>query len=523
MRRINPAEEDAKIKNSRNYSWETPPPQIPENEIAETLESDVVIIGGGISGLAGGARAAQFGLDVTVLEKTDGFVAHGAHVATVGSYLQRENGIHLDKAQFAREWMRICGSRVNEDLLWIYVNRSEEAFDWLMEQGRDNINAVLFGGNYRGPDFTEYCGTHFITRTENSKYKLFGALLMCEVLLDTIESNGGRIFRSTVAEQLEKDNDGRVTSVIAKGSDGKYRRYVGKRGVVLATGDIGADRDMLEHFCPIATIPTHSGYFPFGINTGDGHKMGRWAGGEFEPGPWAVSLHLIAYAMYCFHFLHVNRQGNRYMNEDTWVQAKSIRTLMQKDGEWAYSVFDADWIEDVTRIAPIAGGQFADFMVHEYGKPWEFYAESVKEAVEKYIADGLAFRADTLEELAEKMEVPVESFVKTVNRYNENCENGVDADYGKRKELLTGIDKPPYYALKFGPSMLNVFGGFLTDTSLRVLDKDRNPIPGLFATGMVAGGVYGVDYPLLFSGNSHGRCLTFGLVLGESLSGKNID
>jgi succinate dehydrogenase/fumarate reductase flavoprotein subunit len=520
MKFIDPAEEDALIAKSRAYPWETPPPPVPEVDIAETIETEVVIIGGGISGLAGGARSAQLGRKVIVLEKTGGFVGHGAHIATVGSYLQRENGIHLDKAQFAREWMRISGSRVNEDLLWIYVNRSEEAFDWLLEQGGDNIKPVLFGGYYRGPDFTEHCGTHFVVKTENSKYRNIGALLMCEVLYDTIQKNGGQILRNIRAEQLEKDGNGRVVSVVAKCKDGKYRRYTGTRGVVLATGDIGGDREMLEHFCPIGMIPKHSGYFPDGINTGDGHKMGRWAGGEFEPGPWAVSLHLIAYAMYCFHFLHVNRQGNRYMNEDTWVQAKSVRTLMQKDGDWAFSVFDADWAEDVARVAPVAGGQFSDFMVHEYGKPWEFYADTVKQSIEKYVEDGLCFRADTIEELAAQMDVPIENFVKAVARYNENCKNGFDADYGKRAALLIGIDKPPYYALKFGPSMMNVFGGLLTDTKLRVLDKDHNPIPGLYATGMIAGGLYGVDYPLLFSGNSHGRCMTWGLVLGESLAGE---
>ena len=515
---IDPAREDAQIAQKRNYAWETPPPPIPESLITETVETEVVIVGGGISGLAAGARCTQLGLKTIVLEKTDGFVAHGAHVASVGSDTQREHGVHIDKVQFARDWMRISGSRINEDLLWIYVNRSEEAFHWLLEQGGEHIMPILFGGNYRGPDFTEYAGTHFVARTENSKYKLFGALLMCEVLLDTMVSGGGVIHRKTRAEQLEKNAEGRVVSVVAKGEDGKYRRYAGRRGIVLATGDIGSDRDMLEHFCPIGMIPKHNGYFPPGINTGDGHKMGLWAGGEFEPGPWAVSLHLIAYAMYAFSFLHVNRQGNRYMNEDTWVQAKSIRTMMQKDGDWAFSIFDANWTSDVGRCAPIAGGQFTDSLGAVYGRAWEEDSDSVVKAIDNYIEKGLCFTADTLEELAAKMEVPAESFVKTVARYNENYRNGNDADYGKRAALLTGIEKPPFYALKFGPSMLNVFGGFLTDTKLHVLDKEHKPVPGLYATGMISGGMYGVDYPLLFNGNSHGRCLTWGLVIAETLA-----
>jgi len=515
---INPEEEDARIAKRRNYPWEKPPPPIPESEIAETIDTDIVIVGGGISGLACGARCAQLGLNVIVLEKTNGFVGHGAHVASVGSDIQRENGVFIDKTQFARDWMHICGSRVNEDLLWLYINRSEEAFNWLLEQGGKNVYPVLFGGYYRGPDFTEYAGTHIVFRTENSKYHLFGVFLYCEILLDTMTSCGGKIYRNTHAEQLEKNADGRVISVVAKCKDGTYRRYTGKRGVVLATGDIGADRDMLEHFCPIGMIPSHNAYRWPGVNSGDGHKMGHWAGGEFEPGPWAVTLHIIAYAMYCFFFLHVNRQGNRYMNEDTWVQAKTIRTMMQKDGDWAFSVFDADWVADVAKGAPIAGGQFTDPLQAVFGKPWEAGADTVAETIENYIETGLCFRADTLEELAAKMEVPADNFLKTVARYNEHCKNGFDADYHKRAELLTSIDNPPYYALKFGPSLLNILGGFHTDTKLHVLDKERKPVPGLYATGIIAGGLYGVDYPLLFNGNSIGRCLTWGLVLAETLS-----
>jgi len=514
---ISTTERDAQIAQSRNYSWETPPPPIPESEIAETIDTEVVIVGGGISGLAAAARCAQLGLKVIVLEKTGGFVAHGSHLATVGSDIQRENGVFIDKAQFVRDWMRISGSRANEDMVWIYANRSEEALNWLREMGGDNIKVLMFGAYYRGPDFTEYPGTHIITRPPNSKYRLSGALLVCEVCEDTLLSLGGKVIRKTAGEQLEKKN-GRVTSVIAKCEDGKYRRYTGSRGIVLATGDIGADRDMLEHFAPIGMIPQHDGYFPHGINTGDGHKMGHWAGGEFEPTPWAVSVHLVAYGMYCFHFLHVNRQGHRYMNEDTWVQAKSIRTMMQKDGDWAFSIFDADWVEDAARMAPFSGGQFYDSMIAEYGKPWMDYVEPIKAEIDRSIEKGTCVVADTLEELAVKMEVPVDDFLATVARYNELCKNGADPDYGKRAEMLTCIDKPPFYALKFGPSLLNVFGGFLTDTKLHVLDKDRNPVPGLYATGMIAGGLYGVDYPLLFSGNSHGRCITWGRLVAETLA-----
>lgn len=101
----------------------------------------------------------------------------------------------------------------------------------------------------------------------------------------------------------------------------------------------------------------------------------------------------------------------------------------------------------------------------------------------------------------------MDTFVATVNRYNQLYELGKDLDYGKRPEMLTSITEPPYYALKFGPAILNVFGGTLTDTKMRILDKDHHPIPGLYAVGNVAGGLHGVDYPLLLNGNSHTRAL----------------
>lgn len=99
----------------------------------------------------------------------------------------------------------------------------------------------------------------------------------------------------------------------------------------------------------------------------------------------------------------------------------------------------------------------------------------------RYVEKGICFKADTIEELAKKkMEVPVENLKATVDRYNELYRLGKDLDYGKRSELLTSIEKPPFYALKWGPALLNVHGGVLIDTKMRVLDKDHKANSGAF-------------------------------------------
>ncbi len=85
--------------------------------------------------------------------------------------------------------------------------------------------------------------------------------------------------------------------------------------------------------------------------------MGYWAGAQFEDASWALSLHLLAYSIFCFFFLHVNRDGKRFMNEDTWVQAKAIRCLQQPRGDYAFSVFDKKWFDEVGERAEIAGSQ----------------------------------------------------------------------------------------------------------------------------------------------------------------------
>jgi fumarate reductase flavoprotein subunit len=126
-------------------------------------------------------------------------------------------------------------------------------------------------------------------------------------------------------------------------------------------------------------------------------------------------------------------------------------------------------------------------------------------------------RSHTIEELAEKIGVPVETFKETVERYNEVAKAKKDTDFGKRPELLTTIEEPPFYALKFGGALLTVNGGVNVDTNLQVLDKEYKPIPGLYAVGNTAGGLYGVDYPTIIPGNSHGRALTWGYVAGKTV------
>ena len=505
----------SKLSPKRGYSWETPPQPIPESQIVETLEADVVVIGGGISGLAAAARCTFKGMSGIVIDKNDHLVALAGQVAAINTKAMAEKGIVIDKKQLAADWLKVSGSRVQEELLWIFINRSAEGFEWMLQLAEGGLNVGIYVG-YKGPMFNEYPGTHHVFKKEgNTKYENFGGgMLVCEIFEKEFLKNGGRLFRSTVAEQLEKNENGRVVACIAKCPDGKYRRYRGNKAVILATGDCSDDREMLEAFCPIG-LRTEK-IFPRSGNTGDGQKMAFWAGAVLDNPEWAPTLHALGYSGFQGFFLHVNRLGKRFMNEDTWMQAKSVRCLMQPGGDFAFSVFDSKYLDEIAERWNIIGGQgMAPLSV--IGD--KFNRDMMEKDIERTIASGNGFKAVTIEELAKLIDVPADNLQKTVARYNELVAAGDDTDFGKRSELLTSVSQPPYYALKWGPALLDVFGGALTDTNLNVLGTDGRPIPGLYAVGNVAGGMYAVDYPLLLNSNSYGRALAYAMQIADSISG----
>lgn len=502
----------------RGRAWETPPEPAAGHLIAETLEADVAVIGAGISGLAAGARCSQMGMSVILIDRYDKTAARAELVAALDSPVMRAQGIFADKKRFARDWMAVSGSRTNEDLLWLYINRSGEAIEWLFDLAGGCVDAKIKAG-CKIPGFGEYHGSHYIYRKEdcNSYENRGGGMLICEILEKEIIKNGGRIIRSTRAELLEKDGQGRVTSFIARGEDGKYRRCRGAKAVILATGDIGGNPDMMETFCPIGLKPDMNLYRPAGLNSGDGHRMAFWAGAAFDDPAWAVALKNYAFCRHSFFFLHVNRKGRRFMNEDTGEQAKAVRCLMQPGGDYAFTIMDSGWFGQLGERFEFMGDKSSlPLSLSGYGAKWD-PACGLDREIEECIEKGLGAKADTLEELAEKTGVPADALVETVSRYNEIVRSGDDTDFGKRAELLTAVEKPPFYALKWGPALMGVFGGVLTNTHMNALGRDGKPIPGLYAVGGVSGGMYGVEYPHLLEGTGCGKALVWALAAADGI------
>jgi succinate dehydrogenase/fumarate reductase flavoprotein subunit len=510
------AKESADAASGKRWSWETAPKPIKDSEIKETIEADIVFVGGGIAACMGALRASEQGAKVVVVEKNNMPSGRGGGWASYTSKALQAAGIQpADKHEMHREWLKRTGNRANEKIVWKYLDRSEEVFNWFIDKSEGVLQFLPYLPRYVGPYYSEYTGCHFIMG-DTGEYKNMEITAPVYFMWKKSEEQGVKFYFKHTAEQLVKDGN-KVTGVIVK-TDKGYKKFVGKKGVVLATGDIGGDKEMIEAYGDdIAKYEQlKSVYTPAGMNTGDGHKMGMWAGGHIEKLPIPTALHLTKYAWYCFGFLHVNVEGNRFMNEDTWVQPKSINILEQPGNvDYAWSIFDSKYPQELEKQIPIAGGQFWDDMVR-FG-PWT--PETVTKSIEDYVKSGLCFKANTLEELADQIGVDKTNFINTVNNYNKMVKAGEDTEFFKRKEILTTIEQGPFYGLKFGPALLILPGGLEINENFQVLNDDKHPIEGLYAIGNCSGGRYGVDYPLVINGNSHGSAMTEGYLVVESILG----
>ena len=360
-------EAEAPMYEEPTYPWEIAPEPVDESEIVDTVETEVLVIGAGYSGNACAAASAERGVKVTVIEKNEGVTGHGVGgTGSVGSKIIDELGgneaMGLDMSYSVVQWLRACANRSRESLVAKFFNESHRAMNWLIDLAQADGGVVFLSAcNSRSRNYPEQpayhmvAGIHAADGLEGLEALSLGVPLL---LKNDAEANGAEYHFGVRAEYLEKDGD-RVVGAICSTPDG-YVRYKASKGVVLATGDIAGDEQMLHHFAPIGEKVHAKLYTPYGANTGDGHKMGLWAGGSFQDGPWPTMMHPQACAGFHGPFLFVSPEGKRFMNEATWVQGKCLGIILQAKSTYAWSIFDSHWKEDLLDSLPHGGGMFWD-------------------------------------------------------------------------------------------------------------------------------------------------------------------
>lgn len=508
---VSPDESGAPVVNENLCEdWLGKAPGITDDQCDSTLSADVVIVGSGVAGISAARAAREAGASVLVVEQSDGITVRGLCFGAVDSTLQKELGCTYDHMEIVREMQKYSGNRSNMSLMKKWADESGAAFDWfeevLKEDGRDFGYYLAMWPNPEAFDNSTEYYKQYCTSIQFTDW--VGAV---EAQYNKAVALGATFEFNMKAKELVVV-DGAVKGVYAENSEGKLVKVEAVKGVILATGDYGHNEAMLKELCPefyLACGPTM-----IETSNGDGHKMAIWAGGMMEPGPHAHMSHAFAggfSGLGATAALQLNKFGKRFMNEDVPGQSYTNQIIRQP-GAFGWQIWDSNW-EDMVMHQSIGHGNIDVALLDEEALQGyrDRFAAALNPDPEK---PSMLLAANTLEELLEKMELPKETALAEIARYNELCKKGSDDDFGKRADRMYPVETGPFFASKSFVAAGVITAGVVVDATLKVLDDSYNPIPGLWAIGNVAGGRYGVDYPTNCPATSHGTAVTFGRSAG---------
>ena len=270
---------------------------------------------------------------------------------------------------------------------------------------------------------------------------------------------GVEIMYNTAATELLTDGEGKICGVKAEGEDCNYTFNC--KAVILATGGFGANEDMYTQYRPDlkGTVTTNA------------------PGATVEQ---TTSI-LITESVRGDGAILVNQGGVRFTNELLTRDAVSAAELEQ-EGQYAWIIFDQNLRDHL-------------------------------KATEKYVKSGITVQADTIEGLAELLEIDPATLAKTLEDWNGYVKDQRDPDFGRTTGMDADLTTPPYYAIKIAPGIHHTMGGVKIDTAAQVINTEGKPIPGLFAAGEVCGGVHGGNR---LGGNAVADIVIFGRIAAES-------
>ena len=571
---------EAPAKEIDYFAWLGEPPVIDDADIKETIEADIVVVGGGNAGCMCACAAAEEGAAVAVIESQpqDGIYYYGLHdIASLNSQYALDQGKNpIKKSEFIAEYQRRNHNRTNPRLIKKFADNSGEMIDWLIEHGPAEVaDAVtMHGGDTFAAYFEEGSQINRFTCWEGTiQYNFNGA---APTLIEQAEAQGAKWYWETTAVVLTSEEgettakvdqmDGNklvyadaqvpqttVTGVIAKDVDGNYLKFVAKKGVVLAAGDFGGNAEMFsalmdEHrnLSWSHGLPTDNMINGVFGRDGSGIKMGMWVGASMDPVPRIVCSPNITFASETYAtnllrwgasfqgaeccwgspFLWVDETGRRFTDETFMgVFGQVFRAQLRKPGRY-YTIIDKNYTEVISHMAPEHFSLPVGNTTFDFDSLFASWLERGAEgaAIEEGEAVS-AWGAQSLDELFEYMglEEDVKQTLKAeIEKYNAYCEAGEDEDFGRDPKTLFPIAEPPFYAVMSvdeKPMVGTVtLNGLVIDDDQRVLDKSYRPIVGLYASGNNSGGRFAFEYSTPMQGLTLGLAMTLGRVLGKELA-----
>ena len=501
-------------------------------DFAQEIDCDIVVCGAGAAGVVAAVKAVEEGKKVVVLQKEPIADSQGNCASAIVKSGSTPGGL--------ASWKNMCIAtnawRSDPRLIDAYIENSEEAMRFLCEKG--GVEGKLGDKNEKtGVEVYQSSDTVFTgVRVDGTQSWDFGddkveifapwfgpkpnnfGTLVSGILNDAVEKYGDQIdvhFSTPVVQLIQKD--GAVVGCVGKDASGAFVK-VNAKAVILATGAYENNPTMVRRFCPDTEAFDKKVYH----RTGDGNILAVLAGGVMEPVAHSTVMHdFDAGLMWDNPYLFLNMEGKRFTNETVEMAyiSKQLRWQPSFKGEnmdhehqetgskgWYCQIYDNDYMNYVDMpmlVPPVA--------MKKYMKegPAEDHV-----GVFPHLID--TFCADTLEELVEKLGLPKEEALASIQHYNELCDAGYDSDFGKNPKFLNKIQTAPFWGIRRHIRCSSITAGVLTDANSMVVREDGTPVQGLYAVGNLGGQFFGgCDYPFFSPGLSLGHAVTFGYIAAK--------
>ena len=525
--------------------WLGTEPDIDEAAITETVDTDILIVGAGNGGMFAAAYAAANGLNFRIIEQ-NGNVQDTRHwYGAIDSAAAKAAGEEpFDRAKLLSEISRYASGKCDQRVVKTWINESAAMHDFMRSILEDKYGWVCdftSGSEAAWPAENAEHNTDYLFPVEEHNYMASereSGLARNELLLQYIQELGYGVDFKTSLAKLEKNAEGRITGIIAQNmDDDHFIRYNAAKGVLLACGGYAGNPYMMQQLDPLGTsVTTACSYSP--ADKGYGIRAAVWAGANLdkEAAPMLFDRGIVAPGVDAGYvdsdsafggkafpgeirqfnpgtqpFLKVNRNGERFANESCPYN-DIVYAAAHQPGRVYAQISDANMLEDAKRFHTIgcSAGTRKNTM--------EGLEKTFASAEEK----GCFFRADTIEELADKMGFTgdaKDTFLATVERYNELYDKQNDEDFGKPAYRLSAIRTAPFYGYWLGASLLTTEQGIAINEKGQALDTNNQPMAGLYITGDMSGSFFANNYPCLMAGVALGRTLTFAMKANKQTAG----
>lgn len=463
------------------------------------LSADVIIVGAGAAGLSAAIRAAEYGAEkVIIVDKmpmTGGSLnTTSGTISGAETIIQELDGLTEDSLESYKEDIIAEGSKLNgkpnEELIDLYVSGTQKMVNWMWEQGLSDNEFTTDKEGHKSvfaPEHTLYSYPRsYKMKPHTDQYKS----AVHELLDEMVKKNPNiELLLNTEVTALLPNEKGQVLSALAS-SEGKTIKLTGTKGIIMATGGYSGNPKLMAEFNEYGSVIITGG---LPSADGQGLRLMQTVGGALDvdsmgwiptypmgleslqvPGTGRIATTKTQFA----GGILVNTEGKRFINETDQDNVAREVALEKQPGGVQYEIYTDKIAADI--IAAGQGGMLQYLFMTDAFKPYVVSASS-------------------LEELAEKLDLPKDEFLQTVSKYNQSVDEKSTDEFGRDftepkapfNVAINKIEGETFYAVRIRPLAIITLGGIKTNNNMQVLDENGTEIPGLYAAGETVGGIWG--------------------------------